>query len=134
MNILDNSEIERWVYKSKDTLDDARILVDYGKETGHIPKIYYSILYSAKALLLLYGKRHKRHSAVIGDFGKIIVKEHRFPKRFGRFFNKMFDLREKVDYSDSPLKLKRRESERLLKSAESFIGNTQGFIAKNKFK
>ncbi|MBL7198009.1 MAG: HEPN domain-containing protein [Candidatus Omnitrophica bacterium] len=121
-------EIEYWLNKSKDYLEDARILIDYGKHVGPISRIYYSNFYCAKALLLLYNRRHKRHSALIGDFGKIVIKQGKFPKRFGRLLNKTFDLRQSADYSDSFSTFPRRKLKILLKTTQIFINYTQNFI------
>ena len=67
------SESNKWLKKANDSLEDANILHDYGKTIGPIPKIYYSSLYCAKALLLFLEKRsHKTHNGVISDFGRYI--------------------------------------------------------------
>ena len=136
LNLISNNhkylEIANWIKKSKDYLEDASALVDYGKRVGPISKIYYSNFYCAKALLLLYGKQHKKHSSVISEFGATIIKKERFPKKFGRFLNKMFNLRQKADYSNSYMGLSRKEFKKLLRVAESFINVTESFIIKKR--
>lgn len=125
-------EAEKWISKAKDYLEDAVILFDYGKRIGPISRIYYCVFYCAKGLLLIENAKHRSHSAVISAFGYLIVKKNGFPKKFGRFLNNMFDLRQSFDYSTSFSGLPRSELKNLLGTAKDFVKVTQDYINKEK--
>lgn len=121
-------EINKWVRKAERYLEIAVILADYKKQEGPISRVYYCSLYCATALLLLYGHKHKTHSAVIGEFGRVLVKQKKFPKKYGHFFNKMFKFRQNEDYFNMPQQLSRSELKQILKTANNFIWKTKLFI------
>lgn len=137
------AEAEKWVKKACDAWDDADVLTDYYKDhelyketppklTSPVTQIYYSAFYCATALLILEGLRFKKHSAVKAEFGRIIIKQRSFPKKYGKFLSKMFELRQRSDYSTSPPTLLREELKKLLGILKDFIKASQNYINKIK--
>jgi len=114
--------------KAEDALNDAVILFDYKKKTGPINRLYYCSLYCAKSLLALEDKKLNSHSSVIGMFGNLMVKKNKFPSRYGRFLNKIYDLRRNSDYYTDSKALTRKEIKALLATANKFLATTKKYI------
>ena len=113
--MYDFTESEKWLQKARDCHEDADILIDYGKKHGPVSKIYYSAFSCAKALLALHKIKAVKHSTVISFFGRVLVKEKGFDKKYGRFLNKAFNKRKNVDYTTSPEEFSRKEQKGYLK-------------------
>ena len=126
------AESEKWVQKAKDCYEDADILIDYGKKQGPVSKIYYSAFSCAKALLVLHRIKAVKHSSVMSLFGKVLVKEKGFDKKFGKFLNDAFNKRKNADYTTSPEEFNRKELKILLKISSDFIQATQDYIDRIK--
>ena len=124
-------EINEWIKKAEVTWDDARILIGGDKREGPVSRIYYSARHCATAVLLLYDVRCRSHSATISEFGRIVVKQKKFPKRYGKFLNEMFKFRTKADYFVAPPRLFPTRIKKYLKTANNFIDCTCRFINKN---
>ena len=143
---MDFAEAEKWVKKALHAWEVANVLADYRKEnellyretssklTSPVTQIYYSAFYCATALLGLEGLRFKKHSAVKGEFGRIIVKQKKFPKKYGKFFNRMLELRKRSDYSPEALILTRTELKSLLARSNMFIKASNRYIQKKQRK
>lgn len=136
-------EAEGWIKKARDAWGDANVLTDYCKKrelykntppklTSPVTQIYYSTFYCATALLVLEGLRFKKHSAVKAEFGRVIVKQKSFPKKYGKFLSEMFEFRQRSDYTISPTLFKREELKIFLRTSSNFIQTTQNYIDRMK--
>ena len=121
------TETNQWLTKAKDALEDATILSGYKKSFGPINRLYYCAFYCAKGFLVTHGEKHKRHASVIRNFGKIIIQERKIPKKYGRFLNKMFDLRHRSDYSTTAEKILRKEMSGLIRTGTKFLSEVEKY-------
>jgi hypothetical protein len=79
-------------------LEEMQVLFERDPYYGSVNRAYYAIFHAASALLVLDGKRFKKHSAVISFFGKEYVNTGVVPREYQDVFNKMFEIRNIVDY------------------------------------
>jgi len=79
-------------------LEEMQVLFERDLYYGSVNRAYYAIFHAASALLILDGKRFKKHSAVISFFGKEYVNTGVVPREYQDVFNKMFEIRNIVDY------------------------------------
>ena len=83
-------------------------------------RAYYAMFHSARALLLEAGIERVKHSAVISDLGKEIVKTGKMDAKFHKMIIKAKADREIADY-DVYKEVDRALSEKRLKEAEEFL-------------
>lgn len=79
-------------------LEEMQVLFERDLYYGSVSRAYYAIFHAASALLVLDGKRFKKHSAVISFFGKEYVNTGIVPREYQDAFNKMLEIRNIVDY------------------------------------
>lgn len=65
-----NEQIQNILQKAKDSLEAARLLQSQSYLDFAASRAYYSMFYTAEALLLSRGKSFSSHSAVIAAFEK----------------------------------------------------------------
>lgn len=86
--------------KAKETLEDAKILLDSGRISSAVNRIYYAVFYEVSALLLSKELSSPKHSGVRALFNLHFVKTRIVKPESGRYYAKMFDFRQKSDYGD----------------------------------
>jgi len=94
--ILVNYRLER----AKESIEEAKILMERGHINTFINRLYYACFYAVSALLLAKGLSSPKHSGVRSLFHQNFVKSGLIGIESGQFFDKLFDNRQKADYSD----------------------------------
>lgn len=85
MNKIEIEKINLYIKKSKETLEEAKLLFEKNHFASSVSKSYYSVFYAVSSLLLTKGLEFSKHSAVISSFGKEFVKEGIFSKDYQKF-------------------------------------------------
>lgn len=86
--------------RSKDTLDDARILAENQRWNSAINRLYYASYYAVMALLLDTDHNPTTHNGAKSNFNEYFVKSNLIDKEFGRIYSQLFTWRQKGDYDD----------------------------------
>ncbi len=86
--------------RAEETLRDAELLIRNGSLHGAVNRLYYACFYAVSALLLCRGLSSSKHSGVRSLFLRHWVKPGTLPEETGRFFNRLFEHRQKSDYKD----------------------------------
>lgn len=86
--------------RSKDTLDDAKILADRERWNSAINRLYYSAYYAVIALLLKHDYKPTTHNGAKSIFSEHFIKKEIIPKEFGKLYSQLFTWRQKGDYDD----------------------------------
>jgi len=81
------------------TLLEADLLFKNSFFKGAVSRLYYSLLYSIRALLLIKGLEPKSHEGALRLFSLHFVKEGRFEAKTSHVFSKMMKYREEADYN-----------------------------------
>jgi uncharacterized protein (UPF0332 family) len=81
------------------TLLEADLLFKNSFFKGAVSRLYYSLLYSIRALLLINGLEPKSHEGALRLFSLHFVKEGRFEAKTSHVFSKMMKYREEADYN-----------------------------------
>jgi len=81
------------------TLLEADLLFKNSFSKGAVSRLYYSLLYSIRALLLIKGLEPKSHEGALRLFSLHFVKEGRFEAKTSHVFSKMMKYREEADYN-----------------------------------
>jgi len=116
-----------------ESLRDAEILLEKGSLFSAVNRIYYAVFYEVCALLLTQGLSSSKHSGIKALFNKNFVKTGKVKKDLGKFYNHMFEFRQKGDYGDF-VEFEKDDIVKWLKQAEKFIGKIEDIIERNTRK
>ena len=94
-NILE--EIER----ANESMKAADLLFDNGFIRDSVAKLYYSLLYTIRAMLLTKGLEPKSHEGALRLFGLHFVKQGIFKAKDSHIFSKLMKYRQEADYNPS---------------------------------
>jgi uncharacterized protein (UPF0332 family) len=81
------------------TLLEADLLFKNGFVNGAVSRLYYSLLYNIRALLLAKGLEPKSHEGALRLFSLHFVKEGSFESNTSHIFSKLMKYRQEVDYN-----------------------------------
>ena len=115
--------------RSKETLDDAKILFENGKLFSTVNRIYYTMFYIVNGLLLTKGLSSTKHSGILGLFNKEFVNKGIVEKELGRFYNEMFGFRQKADYKDL-VRFDKENVKAWLSNADEFVSQVDSLISR----
>ncbi len=79
----------------------SNLLFENGFLRDAISKLYYSLLYNIRALLLTEGLEPKSHEGALRLFGLEFVKPAIFEAKDSHIFSKLMKYREEADYNPS---------------------------------
>ncbi len=86
--------------RAYDSLGEARVLFDQGYTNTCVSRLYYACFYAVSALLLTKGVSASKHTGIRSFFHQYFVKLGLMSKDFGKFYDRLFDSRQKGDYTD----------------------------------
>lgn len=81
------------------TLSEAELLFNNGFYSGAVSRLYYSLLFTIRALLLAKGLEPKSHEGALRLFSLHFVKEGPFEAKDSHIFSKLMKYREEADYN-----------------------------------
>ncbi len=125
---LINYRLER----AHETLEEARILLEQGHANTYVNRLYYACFYAVSALLLTKDLSSAKHSGIRSFFHQNFVKSGLVDQELGQLFDKLYDNRQKGDYTDLfrfDLDVVRNWYEEAQKFVETIDGITQKEIA-----
>ena len=108
------------VNKAKETFEQATGIAGLQYWGAVVNRLYYACYYMASALLIQNGHAAQTHSGVIRLFGLHFVATNKVSKDSGRFYSRLFELRQIGDYDDV-YNFEREEVEPLIESTRIFI-------------
>jgi len=86
--------------RAKESLAEAKLLLESGHLNACVNRLYYAAFYAVNGLLLSRGLASARHSGVRSLFHQNFVKTGVVDSKHGRFFDTLYDNRQKGDYAD----------------------------------
>jgi uncharacterized protein len=117
--------------QAKESIDDARFLLDNNRSLSLIAnRVYYAMFYAILALLQARGLRSSKHSGAIALFNKEFIKEKTFPVEMSHSVKMAFDMRHKGDYKELVV-LDRALVIDMLKKSEDFVANVDKYLKEN---
>ena len=101
MNSQDKKDIIKYrITKSRNTFKEINILVSNQLWNTSINRLYYACFYAIIALLKAYDIEAITHAGVRQMFGLHFIKSGLIDQDLGRFYTRLFDLRQTGDYDD----------------------------------
>jgi uncharacterized protein (UPF0332 family) len=95
------ANIREEIDRANEAIRAAHLLFENGFVRDAVSKVYYSLLYSIRALLLKEGLEPKSHEGALRLFGLHFVKPGVFEARDSHIFSKLMKFREEADYNPS---------------------------------
>jgi uncharacterized protein len=86
--------------RARETLAEAQVLARAEHWNGCVNRLYYACFYAVTALLLSQGLAASKHSGVLSLFNRHFVKAGTVDREMGRFYNDLFQNRQRGDYED----------------------------------
>lgn len=90
--------IRYWWEKSERSLASAKYEYQMGAYDFAVNRLYYSAFYAVSAWLIENGQNFKKHSGVRGLFHKEMVNTGLLPKKWSKFYDRLFEDRTDSDY------------------------------------
>ncbi len=81
------------------TFSEAELLFQNGFVSGAVSRLYYSLLYTIRAVLLTEGLEPRSHEGAPRLFSLHFVKEGPFDAKASHIFSKLMKYREEADYN-----------------------------------
>jgi hypothetical protein len=93
--------IREEVDRANEAIRAVNLLFENGFVKDAVSKLYYSLLYAVRALLLTKGLEPKSHEGALRLFGLHFVKSGAFEAKDSHIFSKLMKYREEADYNPS---------------------------------
>jgi uncharacterized protein (UPF0332 family) len=119
--------VNYWIEKANDSLNAAQDDLKGGRFSFSVNRIYYACFYAVSAVLLQKGLRFKKHSGVRAAFHRHIVKTGLISREHGRFYDEIFEARQRGDYIEL-VRFERGLVEEWLKQASEFVKAVRAVI------
>lgn len=85
---------------ANDKLTSAKLLLDAGQYKDSIGRSYYAIFTAIRAVLALQQVDFSKHAGVIAYFQKEYIKSGIFDKKYSKYLQQAFQIRNSCDYDD----------------------------------
>lgn len=102
-------------------------MLEEGDYDATVSRAYYSMFYSAEAILLTRDVKFSSHRTVISSFGKGFIKTGVFEKEFGKSLSRAFEKRLISDYSYEA-EIDRDTAKDLLSSSQEFLAKIENYL------
>jgi uncharacterized protein (UPF0332 family) len=119
--------IRYWIEKSMESLSAAEDDLRAGRLSFSVNRIYYACFYIASGLLLQKDLKFKKHSGVKASFHQNFVKKGLVSADEGRFYDKLFEARQRGNYIEF-VHFKKNQVKDWLKKAKEFVNKLKTLI------
>ena len=113
----------------KEKLESAKLLLDAGKYKDSIGRSYYAIFTSLRAVLSKDGVDFSKHAGVIAYFQREYIKTGIFDKKYSKYVQSAFQIRNSCDYDDFFI-ASRQDAEEQYQKAEELYEEVKAFLEK----
>lgn len=103
---------------AKEKLTSARLLLEAGMYKDSIGRSYYAIFSAIRAVLAVNQVDFSKHAGVIAYFQKEFIKTEIFDKKYSKYLQQAFQIRNSCDYDDFFIVSKQDAEEQYEKATE----------------
>lgn len=105
---------------AQEKLESARLLFEAGKYRDSIGRSYYAIFMAVRAVLAKDKVDFSKHAGVIAYFQREYIKTGEFDKKYSRFLQSAFQIRNSCDYDDFFIASKQDAEEQYNRAVEFY--------------
>jgi len=113
--------------RAHEALDEAKMLFEAGHLHTYVNRLYYACFYAMSALLLTKGLSTSKHTHLRALLHREFIRTGSIPALYGKFFDLLFNNRQKGDYSDLVV-FEADQVKTWLAQAETFVEFITGLI------
>jgi uncharacterized protein (UPF0332 family) len=128
----ENDLIQYRLARSKETLEEARLLYAAGHYNASLNRLYYACFYAVLALLQTKGLFSRKHSGVRALFNTAFIQTGEIEKEWSRFYADLFESRQEGDYEEFVRVEKEYVQAKLLESERFVQMISQKLVSYNK--
>lgn len=115
--------------RAHEAIDEAKILFDAGHINSYVSRLYYACFYAVSALLLTKNISTSKHGYLRSLLHREFIKTGLIPEELGKYFDLLFNNRQKGDYSDFT-RFKSDDVCGWLERTKTFVDHAEGLIPK----
>ncbi len=119
--------IAYWIEKAQESLESAKSEYASGRLSFAVNRVYYACFYALSAVLRHRDKAFKRHKGLRSALHRDLVKAGIVDERWGRFFDEVFESRQRGDYKPM-VAFQLDQVKELLEQAEKFLKEMQSLM------
>ena len=119
--------IHYWEAKAEESLAAAHDELQAGRLTFAVNRLYYACFYLVSALLLQQNLKFKKHSGVRAVFHQHLVKTGKISREMGKFYDELFEARQRGDYFEMVF-FEPPEVEEWLEKAKLFVAELKELV------
>ncbi len=127
MNKETNELIKYRLLRARETLADAKLLMDNNSYFSAVNRLYYACFYTVISLLLIKDLSSKTHQGTKNLFFEHFVQTNVIEKDMGKFYSKIFLYRNKSNYEDFP-EIDNNLTNSLYIHSKEFIKSIENYI------
>lgn len=120
--------IAYWLEKSNEAIEGAKCDLNDRRYSFAVSRAYYACFYALSAVLLKEDEKFTKHSGVRGALHRSLVKTGRISKDIGRFYDRLFESRQRADYQEL-VTFEQEQVEMMFSDAVSFVGKMRDLLA-----
>ncbi len=118
--------------RSKESLEEAKILAATNHWNTVANRTYYACFYIAPAYLILNNYEASTHNGIKTGFNKALISSGKLDKSFGQFYNSLFNIRQDADYRDFK-DLKEEKVKLLIEKVKELVNRVESLIEDERF-
>ena len=103
---------------AKEKLTSAKLLMEAGLYKDSVGRSYYAIFSAIRAILAIRQVDFSKHAGVIAYFQKEYIKTEVFDKKYSKYVQQAFQIRNSCDYDDFFIVSKRDAEEQYERAVE----------------
>lgn len=112
---------------AKEKLISAKVLLEAGLYKDSIGRSYYAIFSAIRAVLATRQVDFSKHAGVISYFQKEFIKSEVFDRKYAKYLQKAFQIRNSCDYDDFFI-ISKQDAEEQYERAVEILGVIEKYI------
>ena len=117
---------------AREKLTSAKLLLDGGQYKDSVGRSYYAIFSAVRAVLALRQVDFSKHAGVIVYFQKEFIKTEIFDKKYSKYLQQAFQIRNSCDYDDFFI-VSKQDAEEQYARAEEISRSNDSFLFADSF-
>ena len=114
---------------AKEKLASAKLLLDAGLYKDSVGRSYYAIFSAIRAVLAIRQVDFSKHAGVIAYFQKEYIKTEIFDKKYLKYLQQAFQIRNSCDYDDFFI-VSKQDAEEQYERAIEIVTSIEEYIGK----
>lgn len=116
---------------AKEKLTSAKLLLEAGLYKDSVGRSYYAIFSAIRAVLAIRQVDFSKHAGVIAYFQKEFIKTEIFDRKYSRYLQQAFQIRNCCDYDDFFI-ISKQDAEEQYERAAELLAVIEKYIKESK--